>query len=304
MKKFLMVLILVILGFTISCKKETNERVLKVILPSGTPLMAVGGLLDNSKFDFTIVNGQDPLQSAFASGEYDLIIAPFNLGAKLFLAGASSYKLESIITTNNTYIMSKTEIKDINELQNKKIMTYGTGSSPWIAYKALNDKYELNLTDVAQASASDVAGMFASGSEDADVFLGAEPNITTLKEKKKLDFYVIDVSKSLDEVEYFIQACLFVKKDSNIDSSYLKLIEDNINNMNKKPGEYANMVLGKNDFFDTLGSDVIAKAIPNCNIVYLKAKDSVAIINDFCALLNKYSPKVLNGKLMDETFYN
>ena len=303
MKKFLLLLVLIVLGFTFSCKKEEVKPV-KVILPSGTPLMAVAGLKDNSKFEFTVVNGQEPLQAAFLEGEYDLIIAPFNLGAKLFLAGTSKYKIDSIITTNNTYIISYEEIKDINDLQGKKIMTYGTGSSPWLAYKALNDKYNLGLVDVPQASASDVATQFANKSTDADVFLSAEPNITTLKEKKKLEFYTIDVSSYLsEEVDYFLQACLFVKEDSSVDAKTLKLIEENIKSMNSKPSEYAEKVENSFDFFKTLGKDVITKAIPNCNIVYLKAKDNKAIIDKFCNLLNKYSTKVLNGQLMSDEFY-
>ena len=71
MKKFLLILVLIVLGFTFSCKKD-EAKPLKVILPSGTPLMAVAGLKDNSKFDFTVVNGQEPLQAAFLEGEYDL----------------------------------------------------------------------------------------------------------------------------------------------------------------------------------------------------------------------------------------
>lgn len=309
MKKFIITILVFILSFSLfACKKDKEQEeedvVLKVILPSGTPLMAVGNILDSEKFEFNVVNGQDPLQSAFLENEYDLIIAPFNLGAKLFLSGDSTYKIASIITTNNTYIMSKTEITDLSELNGKKIMTYGTGSSPWIAYKTLIDKYNLSLEEVKQSSASDVANLFATGSEDADVFLGAEPNITVLKEKKKLDFYTLNVCDFLkDEVEYFIQACLFVKKDSKVSEKSLKLIEEAVKFAIDQPAKYAENVENKNDFFKTLGKDVIEKAIQSCNITYLKAKDNKDIINKFCGLLNKYSPKVLDGKTLDESFY-
>lgn len=311
MKKFLIVLIVLLLSFSlIGCNKNKNEdvdddsAVIKVVLPSGTPLMAIGTLLDNPKYEFTIVNGQDPLQAAFLENEYDLIIAPFNLGAKLYLAGKSTYQILSIITTNNTYIMSRTEISDLSELNGKKIMTYGTGSSPWIAYKALASKYNLSLEEVSQSSASDVSNLFATGSTEADVFLGAEPNITVLKEKKKLDFYVINVCDYLkDEADYFIQACIFVKKDCKISDKSIQRIEEAVRYANDKPAAYASNVLEKNDFFKTLGEEVIEKAIENCNITYLKAKDNKAVIEKFCSLLNKYSPKVLDGKKLDDAFY-
>ena len=292
-----------------ACKEkpvEEKEEPIKVLLPNGTPMMAIGNVYNNiDDFEFEVVNGQDPLQAAFLEGKYDIIIAPFNLGAKLFLAGKSTYKLEAVITTNNTYIMSRTELADITSIDGKTVMVYGVGSSPWLGYKAVVDKYELNTTEVTQTSASDVATLFASGSTDADYFLGAEPNITTLKEKQGLTIYTLDVSSLLkNESEYLIQACLFVNPNSNVSEKRLKMIEDGIKNMNANPKEYAEDVKELAPFFKSLGADVIEKAVPNCNITYLKAKDNKKVIDDFCNLLNKYSPNVLNGKLMDEAFYN
>ena len=308
--KKLFIIVLLLLSFImVGCKKEkepTQEsRTLKVILPSGTPLMAIGNLLDDSNFEFEIVNGQDPLSAAFLDGEYDIIIAPINLGAKLYLAGKSSYKLEAVLTTNNTYIMSHENLSEINNLKGKTILAYGANSAPWLALNALNDKYKLGLTIENQSSASDVATVFAAGTSDAELYLGAEPNITTLSLKKKLEFNVLNVSEFLkDDIDVICQACLFVNPNSNVTSSELKKIEDNIKSMNSNPSEYAKSVLNKNDFFKNLGEEVIKESIPKCNINYLKAKDNLVSINKFFDLLNKYSPAVLNGKTPDEGLYN
>ena len=306
MKKFMLIVFTFLVAFVmISCKEKEKEAPLKVILPSGTPLLAMGSVYnDSDNFSLEVVNGQDSLQAAFLSGEYDLIIAPFNLGAKLYLAGKSEYKLEAIITTNNTYIISRSEISDINDIKGKSVMTYGTGSSPWLGYKTVVDKYELGTTEVPQSSAGDVATMFASGSTDADYFLSAEPNITTLRVGKGLTVYALDISKYLPEGNILIQACLFVNPKSNVSKERLALIENGIKAMNDKPKEYSSKVKEYADFFKSLGENVIEQAIPNCNSTYLKAKDNKKLIDDFCGLLNKYSPKVLEGKTMDEVFYN
>ena len=199
MKKLFTLLTILVMCFLIGCKKTNSDaqRTLKVLLPSGTPVMAIGSLIGDSRFEFQIVNGQEPLQAAFLEAKYDLIIAPFNLGAKLFLAGKSQYKVESIITTNNTYVISRTQINDVHDLENKKVMTFGKGSSPWLAYKAIDDKYNLNIQEVPQSSAGDVATLFANGSNDADFFLCAEPNITQLKEVNKLDLTNYPLVKQL-----------------------------------------------------------------------------------------------------------
>ena len=48
--------------------------------------------------------------------------------------------------------------------------------------------------------------------------------------------------------------------------------------------------------------EVIEKAIPNCNITYLNAKDNEKVFVDFYEFLNKYQPKVLNGKAPEKDF--
>ena len=115
MKKIISIFVLLLISLLLfSCEKK-DEKTYKVIMPSGTPLIAFGNLLDDNNFDIEVVNGSDPLQAAFIGGEYDIIVAPFNLGAKLYLAEKSSYLLEAIITTNNTYLISKEKYDAIDD---------------------------------------------------------------------------------------------------------------------------------------------------------------------------------------------
>ena len=302
--KFKRVLIVLVLLFIVvisfSCGKK-DDKVYKVIMPSGTPLIALGNLLDDENFNVEIVNGSDPLQAAFVSGEYDIIIAPFNLGAKLYLAGKSSYLLDAVITTNNTYLISKNEYKTLDEIKNKTVLAYGAGSMPFVGVKALSDNKELAL-DINQQNlgVGDVAASFLAQKETYDLYMMAEPNLTVLKSKTGL--YYIDVAKELDAT--LVQACIFVKPESNVSSVVLNKIKDNIEYLNKKPDKYAKEVLNKNDFFTKMGEETLKNAIPNCNIVYKKAIDNKDIIESTYALLNKYVPNLLNGNKPDEGFFN
>ena len=302
--KFRRVLIVLVLLFIVfisfSCTKK-DDKVYKVIMPSGTPLIALGNLLDDENFDIEIVNGSDPLQAAFVSGEYDIIIAPFNLGAKLYLAGKSSYLLDAVITTNNTYLISKNEYKSLGEIKNKSVLAYGAGSMPFVGVKALSDNKELALEINQQnLGVGDVAASFLAQKETYDLYMMAEPNLTVLKSKTEL--YYIDVAKELGTT--LVQACIFVKPESSVSSVVLNKIKDNIDYLNKKPDKYAKEVLNKNDFFTKMGEDTLKNAIPNCNIVYKKAIDNKDIIESTYELLNKYVPSLLNGNKPDEGFFN
>ena len=300
-KRVISLLVLLLIGLLlIGCEKK-DEKVYKVIMPSGTPLIAFGNLLDDANFSFEAVNGSDPLQAAFVSGEYDIIVAPFNLGAKLYMANKSSYLLEAIITTNNTYLISKENYESVESIKDKTVLAYGAGSMPFVGVKALSDDKELNLAITQlNSGVADVAASFLAQKETYDLYMMAEPNLTVLK--TKTDLYTIDVAESLGKT--LVQACIFVNPESNVSSTVLNKIKNNIEKMNAKPEEYAKAVLNKNDFFKNLGEENLKNAIPNCNIVYKKAVDNKDIVNSTYDLLNKYVPTLLNGNKPDESFLN
>lgn len=304
LKKLFTVMLLIFgLLLLVGCGEEDNKTY-KVLLPSGTPLMAVGGLLDDAEFDFKVVNGQDPLISGFTSAEYDMIIAPINLGTKFYIAGKSNYQFKAIITTNNTYIISKGEISSLNDLQGKKITAFGASAAPGLALKGALDIKGIDATVNYQNSAADVMMLYSSNTDDSDFYLSAEPNITKIEDKTGKPINKISLQEQIkDELPVLIQACLFVNPNSNVSNKVINKIKENIENMNKNPENYAKQVLNKNDFFNGLGESVIAKAIPNCNIDFIEAKDNKDVITKYYDFLNKYQNAVLGGKTPSEEFY-
>lgn len=304
MKKILSsIIVMIVCALFIGCKKNPKEKI-RVLLPQGTPLVAVGNLLDDEMFSFDIVNGQDPLIEAFTKGEYDLIIAPLNLGTKLNIAKKSEYKLKAIITTNNTYLVSKNEFKNIEEVNGKNVLGFGEGSTPSLALNSIMNYKNLTPKKVDfRSSAADVTLEYTSKNTEYDFFLLAEPNISIISNKTKKEVYKISLSDLLkDEVDMLIQACLFVNPNKNIDDKAINKIEENIKEMNNNPSDYAKSVESKHNFFEGLTKEVLEKAIPNCNITFINAKDNKNIIESYYKLLDKFQPSVLQGKRPDENF--
>ena len=304
MKKILSsIIVMIVCALFIGCKKNPKEKI-RVLLPQGTPLVAVGNLLDDEMFSFDIVNGQDPLIEAFTKGEYDLLIAPLNLGTKLNIAKKSEYKLKAIITTNNTYLVSKNEFKNIEEVNGKNVLGFGEGSTPSLALNSIMNYKNLTPKKVDfRSSAADVTLEYTSKNTEYDFFLLAEPNISIISNKTKIEVYKISLSDLLkDEVDMLIQACLFVNPNKNIDDKAINKIEENIKEMNNNPSDYAKSVESKHNFFEGLTKEVLEKAIPNCNITFINAKDNKNIIESYYKLLDKFQPSVLQGKRPDENF--
>ena len=154
-----------------------------------------------------------------------------------------------------------------------------------------------------RSSAADVTLEYTSKNTEYDFFLLAEPNISIISNKTKKEVYKISLSDLLkDEVDMLIQACLFVNPNKNIDDKAINKIEENIKEMNNNPSDYAKSVESKHNFFEGLTKEVLEKAIPNCNITFINAKDNKNIIESYYKLLDKFQPSVLQGKRPDENF--
>ena len=209
-KNFLIIVLTLVVSLFIGCKKDLEK--IKVLLPSGAPLIAVGDLLDNEAFDFTIANGADVLSASLITNDYDIIIAPLNLGAKLYVAGNSNYKLAAVLTTNNTYLVSKEPLTSITDLSGKQILGYGQNSTPDILLKAALEKNSVTTGGIQyQTSVADVMSLFMTGAEEAQYSLLAEPQLTKIKQKFP-NVNVLNIADQYGENTVFPQACLFVNK--------------------------------------------------------------------------------------------
>ena len=285
---------------TTAAKKET----VNILTPSGTPLMAIGGLIGEEGVNIETVSGADNIATELAKNSLDIIVAPLTAGAKLYIAGKSKYKLEAVVTTNNTYIISKktTTLTDISDLAGKKIVAYGLNNTPDIALQ--NAIKTNNVEDVAITYENDVTTATSTflGGSDYDYCLIAEPQITSLKVNKGLDLNVLDLSKYMSTTIY--QAGIFVNPNANQTrcNEVIEQIKNNITSLNTNPTEYANTVLNKNDFFTKMGATVLAQSIPSANISFIKAKDNKDKIIAYYTEVNNYKAAILNGMVDNEFF--
>ncbi len=311
MKKIICFLLILSLGFLFGCKKEEtpkeNYEQIKIIVPSGTPLVAVGGLLGSSDYQFDVVTGADLLTTALAKGEYDVVIAPVTAATKLSILGKSQYKFASIITTGNNYLVSKGGSSNIEDLNGKKILAYGQNNTPDIALKSALESHNITCEIEYQSAVSDVVPFIVGENNDYDYFLTAEPTLTQLKQKYNLDLTIIDLQEALkSEMDMIPQAGIFVLEKENNQKElehFLKEVKDNIDFLNNNGDKYYEKVGNLNEFFQKLGEEVLEESLKTSNIAYYSAKDNKATMNKYYDLLNKYNNSLLNGLTPSEEFY-
>ena len=123
MKRFIKYLFcLLMLLMLVGCNSNTSSTNINILCPVGAPALSFVSEYENinktGKIDF--VDGSDQLIAELSknNSDYDIIVAPINLGAKLIQNKQSDYKIKGIITWGNLYYVgtSDNDLKETGEL--------------------------------------------------------------------------------------------------------------------------------------------------------------------------------------------
>lgn len=214
---------------TASASAETTVEIpadISILAPTGAPGYSLVGLAAEGIGDLTLVDGSDVLQAAFVSEtpEYDIIIAPTNLGVKLASAGSTTYRLAAIVTTGNLYIVG-TEDTDL-ESADTSIAVFGETAVPGLVYSSLFADTE--MTETWYSSVTEAQTALLSG--QADCALLAEPAATATIAKANENGVTLTKLADLQELwgdDGYPMAGLFVQEDAVEDNAdvYLAVVE-------------------------------------------------------------------------------
>ncbi len=289
--------------FLTGCSEDAK---LKVTLPNGIPLISVAGTLTED-IEYNNVTGPNLLVTAFTSKEADIIIAPINLGAKLYNSGNSSYKLDSIIGFLNTYIVSIDEpLTSLIDLDGKTLAAFGETNIPGITLRCALASENVNPNITYYNAINDGVAFFLKG--DYQYLLTSEPVLSNLRKKVSNLKYlsIADVLYNTTELDLVPQAAIFVNsksKNTRKIAKFINAVENNITNLNKDPQGYANFIYQKDEYLESMKEDLIASSIPLSNIEFKKAIDIKEDIEKFFNLLLTEDAALVGGKLPDQAFY-
>ncbi|MGI6782084.1 MAG: hypothetical protein ACOX56_04610 [Acholeplasmataceae bacterium] len=299
MKKYFIFLLALLTLTLFGCQKNTEKPT--VILPAGSPLISVADILDEACYQ--IVPGPDAFPAEFKKQEKDIIIAPVIVGTKLYIAGASNYKLHAIIGWGNLYLVSRTKVNRISDLTNKKVIAFGENATPGIIFKTAlgNQSTEVDY----YAAVSDVVGPFKT--KQYDYALISEPVLQRLISTSTNEtLHVFDLS-SVENLPKVAQFGVFVNPTSSNSrevTRFLKKIEPNVKSLNQDPLEYANKIITNFEQLSSFTPELLASSIPRMNLKYVKAKAAQEDFLVYINFLNEKNPNLIGGKVPNEGFYD
>lgn len=288
MRKLLLGLVCI---FMVACAPKVKEEqtTLRILSPKGAPALAVANASFAKEAEVTFVDGTDLLTSEFAkaTGDYDILIAPINLGGKLIQDGKTEYRMAGVVTWGNLYLVASKQIQDTDI-----ITAFGQGAVPDKVMQEVFKRMGItNNIEYFPAVAEVQAQLLSNKTEIA---LIAEPaataTIAKAKQQEKELSIIVDFQKewkNISGTEGYPQAAVFVRSSAyekyknQIDTLLGSLLTQG-ESQNKDPEVLRPLIdaLGA----DNLGvpsTDMAIKTYARLNVKYTPAADVKEDITTF-----------------------
>jgi NitT/TauT family transport system substrate-binding protein len=205
------IFLLLILSALIGCNQTPTEATnMKILTPFGAPSIALLNKINDSDHEITCVSGTDLLLANLVNQtpDYQMIIAPINVGLALIHNQQTKYRLLSVITWGNLYLVGYDE----TDLQSAKtVALFGKDAVPEKILNYSISEHQITMKQQYYGSMMDTQAQLLTG--QASVALLAEPLVSaTLKQNSELKI-LMDIQQhyqSKSGFENYPQAALFV----------------------------------------------------------------------------------------------
>ena len=294
MKRFFAIF-LVSASLLMSCGQD---RGLTLLVPSGSPLISVAGVLDDVNYEVTV--GPDLLPVAFTKGEKDLIIAPIITGAKLYNAQVSQYQLAAMLGWGNLHILSRTPLTSIDDLAGKNVLAFAEHSTPGMMLRLATEAIDVNITYFK--AVSDVGAPFLT--KQYDYVLLSEPILSKIVANSTDSCFTYSL-QNVAHLPKIAQFGLFIHPHANVNqtSSFLAKLETNLHDLNEDPLHYANQIVDLDLQLRELGVELIAQSIPQTDLAYVSSLDAKSDVTDFLAYLINADRNLIGAEMVHENFF-
>jgi len=305
MKKNILVIILILIAvFLIWMNKSiapTNETKLKVATLKGPAGIGMVKLMEENKYEFTIVNTPEEIVAKVTSGSVDIATVPTNLASTLHNKTNGDIQVFGTTTLGVLYILDSTgTVNSLSDLSGKTLYATGQASVPeYVINYILKENNILDVTIEYLKEHSDLATKALAG--EAPIIMLPEPFVTTVLNKNENFKRAIDLTsewKNINNSE-LPMGVIIAKKGVNLDT-FIKDYKNSTEFTNTNIDEVASLAV-KYEIIANI--DIAKKAIPNCNIAFITQNNMKNDVSKFLEILYDFDAKSIGGKLPSEEFY-
>ncbi len=285
-----------------SLKGPTTMGMIKLMKDSEAGLTA-------NEYNVTIHGTADEIVTGIVGGTVDTANVPANLSSVLYKKTGGAVSVAAVNTLGVLYVVETGDsIGSIADLKGKTIYSTGKGTTPEYV---LNYVLTQNGIDPAKdvtveykSEATEVAAMLADA-EDAVAVL-PQPFVTVAMTKNDKIRICLDITEEWNKVaeDKLITGVVvgrndFIEANKEAFNVFLDEYQASTEYVNANVDEAAAWI-GE---YDIVAEGVAKKALPYCNITFLRGGDMRSAVEGYLNVLFGQDPTSVGGALPDEGFY-
>ena len=254
-----------------------------------------------NNYDFKIAASADEFSSLLIKGDVQIAALPCNAAATLYNKSNGKIKVLGINTLGVLYIVEKgNTVQNVADLKGKTIYTTGKGTTPEYTLKYLLKKAGLDAE-------KDVNIEFKSEASEAAAML-PQPYVTTVMAANSDVRIALDVTKEWENLSTDGSTVVtgviavnadYYEKNKAADAKFMEVYENSVDFVNSNVDTAAEYV----EEFGIFKAAVAKKAIPYCNITFIKSNEMKTRINQYLTILYESNPSSVGGSMPDDNFY-
>ena len=240
-----------------------------------------------NNYDFKIAASADEFSSLLIKGDVQIAALPCNAAATLYNKSNGKIKVLGINTLGVLYIVEKgNTVQNVADLKGKTIYTTGKGTTPEYTLKYLLKKAGLDAEkDVNIEFKSE-----ASEAANSDVRIALD--VTKEWENLSTDGSTVVTGVIAVNADYY-------EKNKAAVAKFMEEYENSVDFVNSNVDTAAEYV----EEFGIFKAAVAKKAIPYCNITFIKSNEMKTRINQYLTILYESNPSSVGGSMPDDNFY-
>lgn len=326
MKKFTAVFASLVLGAVLmtGCGAVKNTQTaaepvtVNVIALKGPTAMGMVDFMDKSEsgeitdnnYQFEIAAAVDEVTPMLVQGKADIAAVPANLASVLYNNTNAEVNVLAINTLGVIYIVESGDtVSDISDLKGKTIYASGKGATPEYALNYILEKNgidpEKDLTiEWKSEHAECLAALMA---EENAIAMLPQPFVTTAQTKSENIRVALDLTQEWDKLGtdsalltgVVVARTEFIEENPAAVEAFMGHYEDSVKFVNDNVEGAAALI----EKYDIVPAAVAVRAVPNCNIVFIKGDEMKQKLSGYLGVLMEQNPKSIGGALPADDFY-
>lgn len=264
-------------------------------------------------YNVTVATDNEQVTAGLLNGDFDVAALATNVASNLYHKSNGAIQMACVNTLGVLHILGRETDNTLNsmaDLKGKTIYAFGQGANPEYVLRYLLKANGLDMdkdvTMVWQA-ADEVTATMLTGK--GDLCMLPVPAATALTVKSEGEIQpVFDLSEEWDFVagnSRLAMGCIvvrtqFAQENPEAVQKFLNEYAVSINYVRENAADAAQLVA---DYSLAPSAAIAAKAIPQCNLIFLAGEDMRYTIQNYFMDLADIDPAAIGGSIPDDAFF-